>query len=76
MDYQEAIENYNWLEVEFEKLKDENEALKSKLASGIRVTAYINHLSGWSGWMENAPAFDDKDHTNATLILDETDEVK
>jgi uncharacterized coiled-coil DUF342 family protein len=32
MDYQEAIENYNWLEVEFEKLKDENEALKARLA--------------------------------------------
>jgi len=40
MDYQEAIENYNWLEVEFEKLKAENEALKTELeAERIRLAA-------------------------------------
>jgi hypothetical protein len=168
MDYQEAIENYNWLEVEFEKLKAENEALKEtngawimahndlalelsrvvtenealkarltelaqepvpvmysytdpkgnigismlpqerfepvyamppdaskriveteavelkdklldeimvlkqRINNGIRVTA-INHPSGLVGFMEDAPTFDDKDRTNALLILDEVE---
>lgn len=55
-----------------ERLFAENEALKSKLAKGIRVTA-INHPSGLVGFMEDAPTFDDKDRTNALLITDEVE---
>jgi hypothetical protein len=44
--------------------------LETRINSGVRVTAR-RHPAGWTGWMENAPTFDDEDRTNATLLLDE-----